>query len=140
MTTLFPDDRPDPTSKEPEDYPVHQTLGIIGHIRSATRKRHWRYIRTDSIASARAAFSVTEDTPISHHDGCYAVWMGPGTPPADDPAFEVETTGETPSEETSTWRLVARELKDAALRLGSRLLRDGGWKEKIVRAIQRNEP
>ena len=40
---IFPEDKTDPTVKKQNEMSIEDTLGIIGHVKRATRKRSWRY-------------------------------------------------------------------------------------------------
>jgi hypothetical protein len=94
-TDIFPEDKIDPTVKKQNEMSVEDTLGIIGHLRRATKNRSlWRYLvvsgEEDGAAHVRVTYDLPATAPVAHKGQEWAVWAGEGAPSC--PAFEeIET-------------------------------------------------
>jgi hypothetical protein len=99
---IFPEDTTDPTVDPKKfDMSVEETLGIVGHVRAATRKRPaWRKLKIEHADPRLEGGNVTpkelicrtyelpETAPIVRQDDIWAVWAGDGEPTC--PAFDQE--------------------------------------------------
>ena len=102
---IFPEDNVDPTVKKQNEMSVEDTLGIVNHIRSSTRRRRqaslWRYLvvppEEDGASRIQSTYGLpsTALTVRRGQGNEWAVWAGeepPAFPAFEDPEPILSTT------------------------------------------------
>jgi hypothetical protein len=112
---IFPEDKIDPTvAGKDAEMSVEQTLGIVGHVKTSTKKRkNWRYLRQDVSDNLEAAetnirefYGLPSSATVVHRGSEWAVWAAAGDPTSE--AFEPE-----PESKPESHPILSEVLKNA---------------------------